>query len=78
MASLLYTLQIRKSDLELITMLNGGLAPSDSMLSRDHWFLFEVQPDGKDTINHDIMTRREMFRTYDIAGWSPLVLRLKK
>lgn len=68
-----YALQIRKSDLALITMLNDGVTP---LVQRDTYYVFEIEENGTPGYAK-IMSKREMFQTYDISKRSPLVLRLK-
>ena len=75
--SRIYAMRIKKADFALITMLNGGGAPAESMLKKKHWLLFMVDEDGKDCTTQ-IITESDLFETYDIAGHSPLVLRLKR
>ncbi len=70
----LYALEIKKSDLALITLLNNGVTPKVEKVKT--YFIFDA------TWNTDyvpqIITRREFMQTYDIYSNSPLLLRLKK
>lgn len=70
----IYALKIRKTDLALITMLNDGVEP---LIQRDTYYVFEVEDDGTPGYAK-ILSQREMLRTYDIRGTSPLLLKLKK
>lgn len=70
----LYALKIRKSDLALITLLNGGVTPK--IEKRNNYFLFDA------TWNSDfvpqILTEREFMSNYEFKQNSPLVLSIKK
>jgi hypothetical protein len=72
-----YALKVRKSDLGLLTMLNDGLVPPPLTFKQDVYLVFKVDKSGKN-VTTTFMTKREMYQTYDISGWSPLMLRLKK
>ena len=73
-----YAVQITRRHLDLVTMLNGGLAPHESMRTGKYWFLFEIDKESKDSINHEIVPERVMLQTHDIAGSFPIFMRLKK
>lgn len=73
-----YAVQITRRHLDLITMLNGGLAPAELMRTGKYWFLFEIDMESKDSINHEIVPERQMLHTHDIAGNFPIFMRLKK
>ena len=70
-----YALKIRKSDLPLIQLLNDGGPVLVEM--KPTYFVFEVDEYGK-SITTTIATERELGQNYEIAGNSPLLLRLKK
>jgi len=72
---MLYALKVRKSDLELITLLNNGYTPE--VKKTETYFIFEIEDGGK-TIRTKVVTKREMLQNYDIYKTSPLLLRLKK
>jgi hypothetical protein len=71
----MYAIEIRKSDLGLIQLLNDG--GDVKVEKKKTYFIFEVSDDGK-SITTDIMSERETFQKYEISGRSPLLLRLKK
>ena len=73
-----YAIQITRRHLDLVTLINGGGAPDDTMTKGKHWLLFEIEENGKDSINHEIVTERQMLTTHDISGNFPIVMRLKK
>lgn len=75
--SRIYALQINKSNLLLATLINRGVTPDPSTLDYKHWIVFMIDEDGKD-YTVEIMTQREMYRTYDVAGYSPFIMRLKR
>lgn len=70
----LYALKLRKSDLALITLLNGGVTPK--IEKRNNYFLFD------DAWNSDfipqILTEREFLSNYEFKQNSPLLLSIKK
>lgn len=65
-----YALEIRKSDLPLLAVLNGGVEPK---VEKTKTFLI-VDPEG----HNEIVTLREFHQNYDISSNSPLLLKLKK
>ena len=75
MASRTYGMQVKESDLALMTFLNHGVAPDVEKLER--YFIFEIAEDGETVINQRVMTKREMINKFDIAGTSPFIMRLK-
>lgn len=74
----LYAIQITRRHLALVTLMNGGVEPHEKMTKGKHWFLFEIEEGGKDSINHEIVPERRMMQTHDIAGNCPIFLKLKK
>jgi len=78
MKNQLYALQITRRHLALVTLINGGLTPHPTMTKGKHWLLFEIEEDGKDSVNHQIVPERQMMQTHDIAGNCPIFLKLKK
>lgn len=73
-----YALQITRRHLDLVTMINGGLAPHESMTKGKYWLLFDIEEGGKESLNHEIVPERAMMQTHDIAGSCPIFLKLKK
>lgn len=69
----LYAIKIRKTDLALITLLNGGVTPE--IEKKSTYFIFDA------TWNTDyvpqIITQRELL-SYEISNLSPLFLSIKK
>lgn len=72
-----YAILITRRHRSLISLINGGLEPDESMMKGKHWLLFEIEEDGKDSINHEILSERTLFQMHDIAGSFPIVIRLK-
>lgn len=68
----LYAIKIRKSDLELITLLNGGVTPA--VEKKPTYFIF----DATWKVPNKIVTEREFLANYEISSRSPLMLALKK
>lgn len=68
-----YALKIRKSDLPLLTVLNGGVTPE---IEKTTTYLVITVEDAENTHN-EILTERELFDTYEINAYSPLLLKLK-
>lgn len=70
----LYALKIRKSDLALIALLNGGVTPK--IEKKTTYFIFDA------TWNSDyvpqIITERTFNQTCDIVNNSPLLLAIKQ
>jgi hypothetical protein len=73
-----YAFQLAKRHRELITLINGGVTPHDSVMNGKHWLLFEIEEDGKDSKNHQIVTERNMMQTHDLIGSPPFLIRVKK
>ena len=65
-----YAIEIRKSDLPLLAMLNGGLEPK---VQKTITFLI-VDTDGP----NEIITKREFLKTRMISSRSPHVMKLTK
>lgn len=65
-----YAIKIRKSDLPLLAMLNGGVEPK---VEKKTTFLI-VDTDGP----NDIVSEREFLQTCEINSNGPLLLKLKK
>lgn len=70
-----YALRIRKSDLALLTLLNGGVVPVGT--TKTSYLVFEVDEDGS-AITSKVVTERELGLEYELGANSPFVLRLKK
>lgn len=68
-----YALQIRKSDLPLLTFLNGGVEPE---IKNNIYLVFEICDPY--TVATKIVTEREFDNEYEIGNLSPLLLKLKK
>ena len=73
-----YAMQLTRRHRELITLINGGVTPHEKMLNGKHWLLFEIEEDGKDSKNHEIVTERGMMQTHDLIGSPPFLIRVKK
>lgn len=73
-----YGIVITRRHRELVAMLNGGVTPDDSMFTGKYWLTFEIEEDGKDSINHEIVRERQLFQTHDIVGHFPVIARIKK
>lgn len=69
-----YALEVRSSDLALLTFLNDGISPRVTRTTT--YLVFTVAPGGE-AITTKVVTYRELITEYDIAGCSPLVLRMK-
>ena len=70
----MYALKIRKSDLPLLTILNGGVTPK--VEKKTTYLVIHIE-DSEHTHN-EILTQRELLMKYDISSRSPLLLKLKK
>jgi hypothetical protein len=70
----LYALKIRKSDLGLITLLNGGVEPK--VEKKESYFIFDAT--WNSDVPNVIVSNREFLQTYDIMKSSPLVLTVKE
>lgn len=69
-----YAIKIRKSDLALITFLNGGVTPE--VQKTPTYLIFSA--DGSSESSSKVVTERELYDHYEISSRSPLVLALKK
>lgn len=67
-----YAMKIRKSDRELLGMLNGGVQPT--VEKKTTYLIVDTDPEGYNAI----VTERELVNTYEISNNSPLLLKLKK
>jgi len=70
----LYALQIRKSDLPLLALLNGGMEPK---VEKNKTYLVFDSTWNSDVPN-EIVTERQLAERYDIKVNGPLLLALKK
>ena len=70
----LYAIRIRKSDLPLITILNGGVTPE---IEKTPTYLVVKIEDSEHTHN-EIVTERVFHQRFEISNRSPLLLKLKK
>lgn len=68
-----YAIKIRKSDLALIALLNGGVTP---LVEKKTTYLVFCSDD--ENVYSKIVTERELYETYEISSRSPLMLALKK
>lgn len=69
-----YAVQIRKSNLALITLLNDGVEPA--IEKQKTYYVFTI--DGPHDVTSTIVTERELMNTREIGANSPLFLKLKK
>ena len=72
-----YAMLITRRHRTLVALINGGMEPHESMMGGKHWLLFEIEENGKDSINHEIVSERTLFQMHDLAGSPPIVMRLK-
>lgn len=70
----LYALKIRKSDLELLTLLNGGVTPK--IEKTPTYLVFDAT--WNSDVPSKIVTERELQQTCDFKINGPLLLALKK
>ena len=70
----IYAIEIKKSQLPLLTFLNDGKPPQ---IKKDTWLIFKVSEDGS-SITTQIITRREMAEIYDPTGRQPFLVKLKR
>ena len=70
----LYAIKIRKSDLELITLLNGGVTPA--VEKKPTYFIFDAT--WNSDVPNEIVTEREFYNRFEIKTNGPLLLSLKK
>jgi hypothetical protein len=70
----LYALKIRKSNLGLITLLNGGVEPK--VEKKESYFIFDATSNSD--VPNVIVSGREFLQTYDIMSRSPLLLSVKQ
>ena len=73
-----YAMQITRRHRELVTLINGGVTPHESMFNGKHWLRFDIEEDGKDSSNFEIMPERALMQTYDLVGHPPFIIRVKK
>ena len=74
----IYAMQITRRHLDLVTLINGGLTPDESVTKGKHWLTFELEANGKDSTNHQIVSERVLFQTHDLIGSAPFIMRVKK
>jgi hypothetical protein len=67
-----YAMLIRKSDLPLLTLLNGDVEPP---LKPKTYLVFEL--DGRN-VTSKVVTERELYNLGEISSNGPLLLKLKK
>ena len=67
-----YAIKIQKSHIELINMLNQGVAVD--VQKGTNYFIVDTDPTG----TNEIVTERELAQRYDIAANNPFVVKLKK
>ena len=67
-----YALKIRKSDLALLTLLNGGVTPK---IEKTTTYLI-ICPD--DSGPNEIVTQRELDQRFEVKSNSPMLFALKK
>jgi hypothetical protein len=70
----MYAIKIQKSQLPLITFLNGGVTPD--IEKKTTYLVFDAVLDSN--VPNEIVTERELAERFDIKGWQPFVLALKK
>lgn len=70
----MYALKIRKSDLALLTVLNGGVTPK---VEKQTTYLLISIEDAENTTNK-IVTERELYANHEFSAYNPLLLKLKK
>ncbi len=70
----LYALQIRKSDLELIALLNNGVTPK--VEKKKTFFIFDATWNSE--FVPEIVTELGLMNTCAISNHNPLLLALKK
>lgn len=70
----LYAIQIQKSHLELITLLNQGVTPQ--IEKKKTYFIFDAT--WNSDVPSEIVTEREFHDRFEISSRSPLLLSLKK
>lgn len=70
----LYALEIRKTDLALITLLNNGVTPKIEKTKT--YFIFDAEANSE--MVPVILTKRQCFNTYDIKSLCPLLLAVKE
>lgn len=70
----IYALQIRKSDLPLITFLNDGVEPEITW--QKTYLLIKI--DGPNEVTTDIVTQRHLDHHHEISESTPFLMKLKK
>lgn len=73
--SKLYAIEVKKANLELITFLNGGMKPK--IQKKKTWFLFELDESGKHTMIPEIISDRDIMRSYEPYKHGPFMIRLR-
>jgi hypothetical protein len=71
----IYAIEIKRTNYDLIRALNNGGDVTTE--KKKTYFVLEVSPNGV-ILETNIMTQRDMLRTYDIANHSPFILGLKR
>lgn len=71
----LYAVEIKRSNYDFIRALYEGRNVITE--KKKTYFVFEVSENGV-VLEDEIMTQRELFIKYDIAGHTPFVLGLRK
>lgn len=69
-----YAIKIRKSDLDLLTLLNNGVTPE--IESTTTYLIIDSDP--VNAVPNEIVTEREFLQRFNISSRSPLLLRLKQ
>lgn len=70
----LYAIQIQKSHLALITLLNGGVTPK--VEKKTTYFIFDAT--WNSDVPNEIVTEREFLQRFEISSRTPLLFKLKK
>lgn len=70
----LYAIQIRKTDLPLITLLNSGVTPE--IETKKTYFVFDATWNSE--VPNEIVTERELDKRFEVSARSPMLLKLKK
>lgn len=68
-----YAIKIRKSDLPLITILNGGVTPA--IEKQPTYLIFSAEDDN---LFSEIVTQRELDKRFEVKQNGPLLFALKK
>lgn len=70
----LYALKIRKSDLALLTLLNGGVTPA--VEKTPTYLVFDAT--WNSDVPNEIVTQRELDKRFEIKLNGPFLMALKK